>query len=268
MIRTRVLAAAHVSDALAREAWDLRLRHVALRTEVDPDEDLARFTSYLRAAGGRLATARDAAGALRGTLHMRSVRTRVEGRSVSVAVPEYGFVDEVLRGTNWIGFAAARLMVGHVLRNVGRELYLGNAAYLPSWLALRRHVPRADVFVLGDAGLPRRQERVLRWLGAELWGAGLDEDRALVRLSTQPRAAQREPRARSREAMADYLARNPDWRDGWGIMMVVRTGPLRFLRHLASPVRDSLSRMRAPGASARPRPPVAVRTAPPGAPAP
>lgn len=99
MTRTRFLAADEVTRAIAEEAWALRLRYVRLRPEIDPTRDRERMVAYLQAPGGRLAMVRDAEGTLAGTLHLRSLRSTLDGEPVVVLVPEYGFVDETLRGT-------------------------------------------------------------------------------------------------------------------------------------------------------------------------
>lgn|GEM_PF-5950675 len=233
--RGELIPAADVTEQVARDACALRRRHVRVRDGICPERDFQAFWQHLRMPQSTLALLRDPSGEVRGMLHFASLRRVWEGRRIAVAMPEYAFVDGARAG-GWLGLTMARFCIQFALRNLGRAQYVANPSYLPSYLAYRRWV--STVWILGDAQAPPAASRLMNELAGVLAGDGFRPDSGLVRLNTQPRdPRERTPRRpETKRAFAHYMACNPDWAEGWAVLMLIPTGPRHVARSVLGPV--------------------------------
>ncbi len=227
-----------IDDELARAAWTLRLRHVQLRADIDPERDFARFSAAIRAPGSALATLADATGRLRGMFRCRGGVRVWGGRRVALALPEYAFVDAEVRHSHWLAAVCVRMAVRFFGPHPLLPKYVANPSYLPSFLAC---CGRLDtVWILGEPDVPAFESGLMRSLAREIGGASLDDDSCLIRLYTRPVNAdeKRPTRPRTRQALARYLKQNPAWAEGFVVFMMVPFG----LRQVAALARESAQR--------------------------
>lgn len=237
-LRPRFTEAHAIDDALARAAWLLRLRHVALQPGIDPAYDFEKFAQAIRTPGSALATVADPTGRLRGTFHCAGGARTWAGRRIAVALPEYVFVDAEVRGSPWLAGVCVRMAARFLAPYPLLPKYVANPSYLPSDLA---YCGRFEtVWMLGDGDVPPFEAGLMRTLARECAGDRLDGATGLIRLHTQlMRPEEKRPgRPRTQQARARYLDQNPNWAEGYVVFMMVPFG----LRQVAALAWESAQR--------------------------
>jgi len=226
---------ADLDDALLRELWSFRgsiLRH---KPETSLDDDFARFSARCRRSD-RVLVARHPDGRLGGMLAV--VRRRIEafGRRTVGFFPEYLIVSPELRASRLLGVAYLRLLVALLEPyDLLASWFMIGVAYPASFLATSR---LTRVWIDGEPGIPAHAQERIDAMADELSGARRDPVARRVTMPTIPGPL----RERLLEApeYQRYLARNPEWQRGFGVMIYaegtaasVGAGLLRSLRRRA-----------------------------------
>lgn len=222
-IRSVVTPGSKLRAEEIRALWTLRTDVLRLKPSTDPEKDYATFSAFLGRAA-QVLSFHDADGPCGVTaFHVERVATP-DGRGGLVVFPEYAAFRPELRGT-------ARAMRGflRVLPKVLepgdllRTWYLLGAGYPASFLAVTRLC--ADVWLDGE-DVPAFEQQLLRRFGAEL-GGKIEPDTRIVSMPTVPPPLR--PVLTQTPAYARYVARNPRWADGFGLVVLARTQPRTFV---------------------------------------
>lgn len=221
-----------LDDALLRELWSFRgsiLRH---KPETSLDEDFARFSARCRRSD-RVLVARHPDGRPGGMLAV--MRRRMEafgGRTVGF-FPEYLIVSPELRASRLLGVAYLRLLVALLEPyDLLASWFMIGVAYPASFLATSR-ITR--VWIDGEPGIPTHAQARIDAVADE---ARRDPVARRVTMPTIP-GPLRERLLHTPEYRR-YVARNPEWQRGFGVMIYaegtaasVGAGLLRSLRRRA-----------------------------------
>jgi hypothetical protein len=237
-LRHRVARGADLAPAFVDELLALRLRNVSLKKDTDPATDRRKFHAWVQNASW-VTWAEDDAGAPRGMFSWKLFRWTHHGAPRVGCVGDYVFVDAPFRGT--------AVMAGFVLRLLGRilwdarggEVWLGGAGGYPqSCVALARQL--GEVVFLGEPGTPDEAraflDRLTREADVEASPAGIVTMRTLPQ-SVSPGWLRRNE---SEEAYRRYLALNPNWKDGLGLVAATRLSVPSLARGVAIAARRAV----------------------------
>lgn len=214
-----------------RSLWALRLRNIDLRPEVDPDVDYRKFRSYF-GGDARVLLIHDARSEIRGFYAFHHRVLALDGTARLVAHVEYGFVDAGHRGSLAARLGAMRAVAGILARHPLLEKVAVFVAYPTSTVAMARYARR--ISAPGDPGLTGWRREALEAYLREVVGSEYDAEAGLVRMRTRPTVALHVPRSeRGRQALAWYEARNPRWREGYGLPLLVEGDARSFARGVA-----------------------------------
>ncbi|WP_428262033.1 hypothetical protein [Haliangium sp.] len=226
-VRVELVPGHGLGDDELRAMWRFRLEYAPLRAEVDPDDDFRRFVARCRESR-TVMRCFDDAGRLGALLTVLFRDGRGAAGAYRCALPEYGFVHPALRGHPTVMVGWLRMLAPVLVPRPGRALFLAGSAYLPSYVNLSRYAP--PVWSVHDAPAPARQvlDELIAALPPERWDAA----RGVARMPTQP--VDPGPVWHSRHAAAPgyqrYLARCPDWREGYSLLVVCPAGPRLLAR--------------------------------------
>jgi hypothetical protein len=212
-------AACGLDETTIRALWALRLRNIDLRPEVELELDYRKFRAYF-GDHTRVLVLRDAAGEMQGFYAFYHREVRAGGAPRLLIHAEYGFINATHRGDLGARMAAARA----VFRIVGRHPLLDKlglfVAYPPSFVAIAHYADR--IFAPRDAELGGWRREMLEGFLRDTAGADYDAEAGVVRMRTQPTARLHRPRSeRGRQALAWYEERNPRWREGYALPVLV-----------------------------------------------
>ena len=200
-----------------RAFWRFRARFVALKPEVDPARDYRSFVDFIRSADLAWVWV-DRDGAILGTAFHRLEARRVDGREVVVVHSEYGYCSVRGRAEVILSTVAAYAWAAIKAR---QAVYVGGFAYPQGYLIYARTLP--SVWLLGQESMPAAERALAAELAREWGGAAWDVERQRVSFNTLHREAPRPSADPERQALlAGYEALNPEWRAGYGLMMLTR----------------------------------------------
>lgn len=223
---------ADLDDALLRELWSFRGSILRYKPETSLDDDFARFSARCRRSD-RVLVVRRRDGRVGGMVAVARSRMAAFGRRAVGFFPEYLIVSPELRASRLLGAAYVRLLLALLEpHDLVASWFMIGIAYPASFLATSR---LARVWIDGEPGVPAHVQERIDALAEELAGPRRDPMTRRVTMPTIP-GPLRERLLRTPE-YARYLARNPEWQRGFGVMIYaegtaasVGAGLLRSLR--------------------------------------
>jgi len=234
-LRHRVARGAALAPAFVDELLALRLRNVSLKKDTDTEADRRKFHAWIQRASW-VSWAEDDAGAPRGMLSWRLFQWTHRGEPRVGCVGEYLFLDAPFRGTAVTAGFAVRLLSRILWDARGGEVWIGGAGGYPqSCVAFARQL--GEVAFLGEPGTPDEARAFLDRLTHE---ADVEASPAgIVTMRTRPEGVS--PgwlrRNESEDAYRRYVALNPRWQDGLGLVAATRLSVPSLARGLAIAVR-------------------------------
>ena len=203
---------ADLDEALLRELWSFRGSILRYKPETSLDDDFARFSARCRRSD-RVLVVRHPDGRPGGMLAV--VRRRIDGGRTMGFFPEYLIVSPELRASRLLGVAYVRLLAALLEPyDLLASWFMIGIAYPASFLATSR---LARVWIDGEPGIPVHAQQRIDALAEELAGTRRDPVARRVTMPTIPGPL----RERLLEApeYQRYVARNPEWRRGFGVMI-------------------------------------------------
>ena len=244
-----VVDSAHLCEEDILTMWSIRLAHMELKPGFGVDEDLELFEAKVRRSCCALLL-RDARGLLRGFFVVIPETVIHEGRAVRCLNPEYLYVERDHRGGSEFFFGAVAM--GLRLLATERAEYVIGLTYPSSFLAFSEG-SRSRV-ALGQPGLGSADDALLRSVGRHLGGEAFCESRALIAPTLIPKDLRRRVPTcpRRQETLALYERLNPNWREGWCVVVMAPMN-LETILHaaFASVMRCTQRFRRAPRRSAK-----------------
>lgn len=222
---------------------DFRWSVMRPKPTTDRAADFEKFAAACRAAD-HVAWLRDAAGAICASFVIDSYTGSAEGRSYRLYCLDYAFVRADLRGHPAYLRLGLRAMAHELARWRGEALFAGGTGYPASVLALGRAF--GHVHLGGDDDLPPLERALMARVVDEVAGDRWQADRQRMDMPTLPPPLSP---ALSARAVHDplfhrYLARCPDWTEGYALACLARVRPLiaiaavglRLVRRGARPI--------------------------------
>lgn len=214
-----------------RALWRFRLRYVDLKPAVDPRDDFAAFTAFLRQASdvwvwldGR---------ELLGTSIHHTGQLEFDGQRRYFVQSDYGFIAR--RGRALAMLSQAWVYTRMILAHPRSPTYVAGFVYPHSHLVYASTL--SNCWLLGEPGMPAGEQAFAEHLAQLLGGKGWDPARRRYSFPTLPRERRVATSAPGRaEALARYEALNPAWQDGYGLFMLARVGPRSILEACGSMV--------------------------------
>jgi hypothetical protein len=244
----RIARGADVPPAVADDLLRLRLRNMRLKPETDPDVDRAIVARWLSRASW-VAWAEDTAGVPRGMVTWKSFRWQHRRDDHPGILCEYMFFDREIRATAFVARCAFRVL-SRVLRDArSAEVWIGGGgAYIQTCVSLAKHA--GGVHYLGEPGVPDKARSFLERISREAEVSVSPE--GLVTMRTQPHEVTAEWTRRNSALGAHqrYLALNPRWQEGLGVIVGAKVNAWSFLRSARVAARR-LARSTTRAASAR-----------------
>jgi len=230
-----------LDETTVRAMWRLRLRFMRLREEVDPEDDFARYAKVVRSSILALLL-RDMEGEVRATMVVGACERSFRGRRFVWVRPEYGFIDPAYRGG-----ALLLLMCGSAIGHCRRlfpdlPAHVVSIAWPSGFIAYNM---LADMQILGNPGLPPWEQGMLHMLAEEMGGERWDAEQERMWMPVIPAFPLRRPkRAQALEAYHEYLARNPEWEQGYAAVVSHPVLPNRqaYMRAIKGVVRARFGR--------------------------
>jgi hypothetical protein len=220
-----------LSEQTLDEMLALRAQFMSIKPEIRPEEDRELFVSWMRSPGCTVAISRDAAGVIQVYLDMNSLRHEHQGRSYLICYGNFVFASAEYRshpaytiGNFWNLFAQLHR---NKMRWSDHVIYTGTL-YPTTFLMGARVFP--SFWAAGEPGVPPEIAAVIDQVSPQIFGKSWMPDERLIRMRTIPQDYV--PRSPEMAALlARYEARNPRWREGYGVVMI---NPLNVSNLLAA----------------------------------
>lgn len=206
-----------LDDTVIDDMLALRAQFMQLKPDVDPDVDRTLFAQWMRAPGNTVTIARDRAGTLQSFIEMNARYITHAGKAHLVCYSNFVFASPAYRNHPAYTLGNFWNLANKIHRNRDRPSAWVVAVYPTSFNSGARTFPM--FWALGEPDVPKTLSALARQLALEVFGDSWFPDELLVRQRTLPppmSAGSEESRA----LLARYEARNPNWRDGWGIVCV------------------------------------------------
>lgn len=224
--RLYTIDAGQASETLLRECWEFRLSMIDLRPEVSRETDWNAFRSYFE-PGVELLTLRTRAGALRGIFAWSVRNIDDNGSKHPIVDAEYGFVHPSTRGSIAVPAVIFHVWFAAMRATRSSTIHLLGSGYPSGVLSFGRVVNR--LVSLSDADIAPWERKAIETYCAE--NDCEDPARGILRMRTKPIETNRIPRTEiNRQRLAWFESQVPHWREGFGLVYVVRFNPFVILR--------------------------------------
>lgn len=221
-----------LDETTIRSLWALRLRNTSLRPELDLEVAYQRWRAYFDRDASAVIV-RDARGEPCGFFVYQRRLNAVGGTTRMVVEVQCGYVDRAHRGSLAVRLAQARSLGVVAARYPLLEKVSVYLAFPPSVAAVWPYARRISAPGDPDVSGWRRDafDTFLREsLGADD-DADYDPETGVARVETLPTVRIHAPRSeQSRQSLAWYEERNPRWREGYALPILVETDSLVLAR--------------------------------------
>jgi hypothetical protein len=219
MLRIRYIRPSGITSELCRKLWDLRLRNIRLRPDVNPEDDYRSFEKYFT-DGTTAVTFWDSAGELQGFYGWNQKRLRIEEQDFLRVVAEYVFMNPEYRGGPEFAFSGIPLATPLLFKYPRASKVIVGVGYPATYISCKLSAPR--VVTLQSPAITSGERKLLEDFAAEQGGDGFDRASGVVRMRTVPIVPrQSSSREAVRAALAEYEAQNPRWKEGYGLPTLV-----------------------------------------------
>lgn len=228
-----VCDATKLDDPLLRRMWRLRLQFMDLKPGVVEEDDFRSFARFFR-EGKYGVLFRESSGRLVGFFGVELSLRTAQGQRYLAMVMEYAFMEEAYQGHPAMLWARIDVSLRVLLHNPWIPKYAFGLTYPATAVTLHNAYP--GVVALGEPGLTDFQREALLDHARRAGGGRFHPSSHLVPMNTIPKTKARIPRSKAhREAYASFVRLNPQWQQGYCLVMMA---PFR-----APTVLDPLRRM-------------------------
>lgn len=216
-----------LDEGFLRELNAFRLSVMRLKPTTDPDADFAEVVRACRSSE-HVAWLRDGAGVLCASFILSTLRGEASGRRHKTYTLNYAFARPDVRGHPaylWLGL---RVMLLELARWRGEALWVGGVGYPASVLALDRAFGPLS---LGGDEVPEHVRPLLDRAIAEEAGNRWEPAAARMNMPTIPPVMSDGwyARAEGDPLYRRYVARCPDWTEGYALACLGRLRPARAI---------------------------------------
>lgn len=214
-----------------RELWRLRLSLLALKPEVDPEQDFESFARFIRAC--HVGRVYDEEGRVVATMSYARLDGQFEGQRWCLANYEYAFIEPHMRSHPAIVAMYIMLFYGCLSWRPGVRNFLCFVGYPKTVLTYAKRVP--ELKLDADPSLDALELHLIERYIERLVQERFDPDRRVVWMPTIPPRMSSEWLARNAEdpLLASYLERSPRWQEGEALIAISRLDDgLRLVREL------------------------------------
>jgi hypothetical protein len=208
-----------MTPELCRRLWRLRLENIALRDDIDPEDDYRAFAKYFM--DGTIAiTLWSRPDVLEGFVGWNVKALSFDGQEYERVVAEYAFINPRYRGQPEFKMACVLAALRTVLRAPSKPRFLMGVAYPSSFITVKVMFRR--VSTLRSPNISRFERKILEAFTREECGESEGVGKGIVRMRTVPKVPERKSRRPEvQAAFAEYESLNPNWKEGHGLPTVV-----------------------------------------------
>jgi hypothetical protein len=211
--------ATSLNEAELRALWRMRLGLINLKPSVSEEQDFAAFAQDFQWPG-YVWILQDQERIL-GFFLQRGMPVLWQHRRLFCLLPEYGFIAPELRGHPSLPLASLAITLLTLARHPLLPAYVAASTYPPGYIAFRRTV--RPFWTLQATDLPAWERGLLLHLGALVARDRFRPEDGTVTMRTIPIVAREDGaagHADSRRFYQDYVAANPEWKQGRGLFFV------------------------------------------------
>lgn len=228
-VNTQYFDGKDLTPAQLLEMSNLRRSVMGMKPETDLALDYAKFCEFCQSCF-MIALFRDTHGKLVGTTcYARHRGTTAAGQRYLLIIPDYGFMLPQYRAHP--GFVRAMLRMGVRVLAMwrGEQVWFGSIAY-PSVMLLYEEM-FAHVYLSGDSNVPPMAQSMLDWVQQNVAGKRWDAQTGCANMPTIPpvMSDKWQANADTRPMYQRYIAKCPNWRNGFTLAGVSPMNPIGML---------------------------------------